>query len=64
MRLSVVDKNMQPLCKLQEHFMSVLRMLLEKHVQLRALRNARRSMRARACVRRDLPPTVVARQSG
>ena len=54
-RVCVGEKIMQPQCNVQDHFVFVLRMLLEKQRQLRALRSERQSTRQkRACARRGI----------
>ena len=55
-RVCVVEKIMLPQCIMQGCYVFVLRMLLGKQFVLRALRNARQSVRRkRACVRRSIP---------
>ena len=55
-RSVVVEKTMQPHCKLHNHFGHVPRIPLKKQLQLRALRDARQSRRRkRAGVRCGIP---------
>ena len=65
-RLSVVDKNMQPLCRLQDQFYGVAH-VAEKACPVRALRNTQGGAcdaRARAAARPTDLPLSLARAAG